>query len=98
MQVVASACEQSEQSEQSDGSCGQLLDLIPEGIESWVDDGKHRSENTPRAKLEDVREQYERQLNELKESCGAVMLDRQARVVTVVADELTKLIRAEVVC
>ncbi|PJL65905.1 hypothetical protein B9Y61_18920 [Stenotrophomonas maltophilia] len=53
---------------------------------------------TRRAKLEHLREQCERQLDELKESRGAVMLDSQIRAVTVVAAELTKLIRVEVVC
>ncbi|WP_240458996.1 transposase [Stenotrophomonas maltophilia] len=33
-------------------------------IESWVYDGKRGMENAMRAKLEDVREQYERQLKD----------------------------------
>jgi transposase-like protein len=38
------------------------FDLPPSEIESWVEDGKRGMENALRAKPEDVREQYERQL------------------------------------
>jgi hypothetical protein len=48
-------------------------------IESWVDDGKRGVENALRAKAEDVREQYERQLKELQEAYGEAMLELRAR-------------------
>jgi transposase-like protein len=38
------------------------FDLPPSEIESWIDDGKRGLGNAFRAKPEDVREQYERQL------------------------------------
>src|SRR5690606_40522017 len=39
------------------------FDLTPLEVESWVEDGKRGMENALRAKPEDVREQYERQLD-----------------------------------
>lgn len=36
-------------------------------------------ENALRAKPEDVREQYERQLKDLQEACGEAMLELRAR-------------------
>jgi hypothetical protein len=55
------------------------FDLSPSGIEGWVEDGKRRMENALRAKPEDVREQYERQLKELQEAYGEAMLELRAR-------------------
>lgn len=55
------------------------FDLPPSDIESWVDDGKRGMENALRAKPEDVREQYERQLKDLQEAYGEAMLERRAR-------------------
>ena len=43
------------------------FDLPPSEIESWVEDGKRGMENALRAKPEDVREQYERQLKDLQD-------------------------------
>lgn len=40
-------------------------DLLPSEVENWVDEGKRGMENALRAKPEDVREQYERQLRQL---------------------------------
>ena len=40
-------------------------DLTPSEIEEWVDQGKSGMENALRAKPEDIREQYERQLKDL---------------------------------
>lgn len=37
-------------------------DLLPSEFENWVGEGKRGMENALRAKPEDVREQYERQL------------------------------------
>ena len=55
------------------------FDLTPSEIESWVEDGKRGMENALRAKPEDVREQYERQLKELQEAYGEAMLELRAR-------------------
>ena len=55
------------------------FDLTPAEIESWVEDGKRGMENALRAKPEDVREQYERQLKELQEAYGEAMLEIRAR-------------------
>ena len=51
------------------------FDLPPSEIESWLDDGKRGMENALRAKPEDVREQYERQLKDLQEAYGEAMLE-----------------------
>lgn len=55
------------------------FDIPPSEIESWVEDGKRGMENALRAKPEDVREQYERQLKELQEAYGEAMLELRAR-------------------
>ena len=55
------------------------FDLTPSEIESWVVDGKRGMENALRAKPEDVREQYERQLKDLQEAYGEAMLELRAR-------------------
>lgn len=54
-------------------------DLSPGEIEGWVEDGKRGMENALRAKPEDVREQYERQLKDLQEAYGEAMLELRAR-------------------
>lgn len=46
-------------------AASRQLDLTPAEIESLVEDGKRGMENALRAKPEDVREQYERQLRDL---------------------------------
>ncbi len=55
------------------------FDLTPAEIESRVEDGKRGMENALRAKPEDVREQYERQLKDLQEAYGEAMLEIRAR-------------------
>jgi len=45
--------------------------ITPSEIEDWVDQGKAGMENALRAKPEDVREQYERQLKDLQEVARA---------------------------
>lgn len=55
------------------------FDIPPSEIESWVEDGKRGLENALRAKPEDVREQYERQLKDLQEAYGDAMLELRAR-------------------
>jgi transposase-like protein len=53
-------------------------DLSPSDIEEWVDQGKAGMENALRAKPEDIREQYERQLRDLQEAYGEAMLELRA--------------------
>jgi transposase-like protein len=55
------------------------FDLPPSEIENWIDEGKRGLENALRAKPEDVREQYERQLKDLQEAYGEAMLELRAR-------------------
>jgi transposase-like protein len=54
-------------------------DLPPAEIEEWVEQAKTGMENALRAKPEDVREQYERQLKDLQEAYGEAMLELRAR-------------------
>jgi transposase-like protein len=54
-------------------------DLAPAEIEDWVDQAKAGMENALRAKPEDVREQYERQVKQLQEAYGEAMLELRAR-------------------
>ena len=60
-------------------AASRQFDLTPAEIESWVEDGKRGMENALRAKPEDVREQYERQLKDLQEAYGEAMLEIRAR-------------------
>jgi transposase-like protein len=55
------------------------FDLTPSEIESWIEDGKRGMENALKARPEDVREQYERQLKDLQEAYGEAMLELRAR-------------------
>ena len=55
------------------------FDLPPSEIEEWIDQGKAGMENALRAKPEDIREQYERQLKDLQEAYGEAMLELRAR-------------------
>ena len=55
------------------------FDLAPSEIEAWVNDAKQGMENALRAKLLDIREQYEKQLKELQEAYGEAMLELRAR-------------------
>ena len=55
------------------------FDLPPSEIEDWVAQGKAGMENALRAKPEDVREQYEKQLKDLQEAYGEAMLELRAR-------------------
>ena len=55
------------------------FDLSPSEIEECVDQGKAGMENALRAKPEDIREQYERQLRDLQEAYGEAMLELRAR-------------------
>ncbi len=55
------------------------FDLPPSEIEEWVDQAKAGMENALRAQPEDVREQYERRLQDVKEAYGEAMLELRAR-------------------
>jgi len=55
------------------------FDLAPSEIEEWVEQGKAGMDKALRAKPEDIREQYERQLRELQEAYGEAMLELRAR-------------------
>ena len=55
------------------------FDLTPSEIEDWVDQGKAGMENALKAKPEDIRDQYEKQLKELQEAYGEAMLELRAR-------------------
>ena len=55
------------------------FDLPPAEIDEWVTQAKAGIENALRAKPEDVREQYERQLKELNSAYGEAMLELRAR-------------------
>lgn len=55
------------------------FDLPPSEIEDWMDQGKSGMENALKAKPEDIREQYERQLKDLQEAYGEAMLELRAR-------------------
>lgn len=55
------------------------FDLQPSEIEDWLDQGKAGMENALRARPQDVREHYERQLKDLQEAYGEAMLEIRAR-------------------
>jgi transposase-like protein len=55
------------------------FDLAPSEIEDWVDQAKAGMENALRAKPEDVRQQYERQIKHLQEAYGEAMLELRVR-------------------
>jgi len=55
------------------------FDLSPSEIEDWVDQAKAGMENALRAKPEDVRQQYERQIKDLQEAYGEAMLELRVR-------------------
>ena len=57
----------------------RTYDIPPSEIEEWVDDGKKGMENALKAKPLGIREQYEKQLNDLQEAYGEAMLELRAR-------------------
>lgn len=57
----------------------RLFDIPPSEIEEWVNEGRKGMENALRAKPLDLREQYERQLKELREAYGEAMLEPRVR-------------------
>jgi transposase-like protein len=54
-------------------------DLQPSEVKDWVEDAKRGMENALKARPEDIREQYDRQLKELQEAYGEAMLELRAR-------------------
>ena len=55
------------------------FDLTPSELESWVDQAKAGMENALRAKPQDVRQQYEKQINQLQAAYGEAMVELRAR-------------------
>ena len=60
-------------------AASRQFDLKPSEIEDWIDHAKAGMENALKAKPENVREQYERQLKDLQEAYGEAMLELRAR-------------------
>ena len=54
-------------------------DLTPAEVEEWVDPARKGMENALKAKPQEIREQYERQLRDLQEAYGEAMLELRAR-------------------
>jgi transposase-like protein len=57
----------------------RAYDLAPSQIEHWIEEGKRGLENALRSNPLEVREQYEKQLQELQEAYGEAMLELRAR-------------------
>ena len=60
-------------------AASRSYDLTPSEIESWVEDARKGMENALRANPLDVRQQYEKQLDELQAAYGEAMLELRAR-------------------
>lgn len=60
-------------------AASRTYDLAPSEIESWVDDAKKGMENALKTNPLDVRQEYERQLQDLQEAYGEAMLELRAR-------------------
>ena len=55
------------------------FDLSPSELENWVEQAKAGMENALRAKPQDVRQQYEKQISQLQAAYGEAMLELRAR-------------------
>ncbi|WP_232831253.1 transposase [Pseudogemmobacter bohemicus] len=55
------------------------FDFSPSEIEGWVADARRGMENSLRANPLDIREQYEKQLKDLREAHGEAMPELRAR-------------------
>ena len=55
------------------------FDLTPSELEGWVEQAKAGMENALRAKPQDVRQQYEKQISQLQAAYGETMLELRAR-------------------
>ena len=51
------------------------FDLTPSELEGWVEQAKAGMENALRAKPQDVRQQYEKQISQLQAAYGEAMLE-----------------------
>ncbi|WP_229038546.1 transposase [Salmonella enterica] len=67
----------------------RAFDLPPSEIEEWVDDAKRGMENALRAKPLDIREQYEKQLKELRGSLwrGHAGVTRQKKLASLLGED-----------
>ena len=57
----------------------RTYDLSPSEIEGWIEEATEGMENALRAKPHDIREQYERKVEDLQEASGEAMLEIRAR-------------------
>ena len=55
------------------------FDLSPSELKNWVEQAKTGMENALRAKPQDVRQQYEKQISQLQAAYGEAMLELRAR-------------------
>ena len=55
------------------------FDLTLSELEGWVEQAKAGMENALRAKPQDVRQQYEKQISQLQAAYGEAMLELRAR-------------------
>jgi transposase-like protein len=67
------------QGKTSVAAASRQYDVSPAEIEEWIEQGKAGMENALKAKPDDVREQYEKQLKDLQEAYGEAMLELRAR-------------------
>lgn len=64
---------------QTVAEASRAYDLLPSEIECWEDEGKRSMEIPLRTQPENLREQYERQLQELQQAYAEAMLELRAR-------------------
>lgn len=57
----------------------RTYDLNPSEIEGWIEDARKGMENALKANPLDVRQQYEKQLDDLQAAYGEAMLELRAR-------------------
>ena len=55
------------------------FDSTPSELEGWVEQAKAGMENALRAKPQDVRQQYKKQISQLQAAYGEAMLELRAR-------------------
>ena len=67
------------QSKTTVSEASRQFDLTPSELESWVEQAKAGMENALRAKPQDVRQQYEKQISQLQAAYGEAMLELRAR-------------------
>ena len=57
----------------------RTYDLTPSEIEGWIEDAKRGMENAVKTNPLDVRQQYEKQLQDLQAAYGEAILELRAR-------------------